>query len=298
MTTTNSYFNNFPANITREQLLIEDLCIESMKINGMTTFYMPRSSGDKVDYLFGEDQLKQFVNAYPIEMYLENVSGMDGLGDFISKFGYEVRDEIGLLVSRRRFVATVPQIRPNEGDLVYIPLFRSFFEITFVEHENAQAMFYTLGRGRGANVYVFALKLNQFVFSNEYIKTGIEELDSQVRDNYKKIRLVCTNINGTFNKDEVLYQGPSYELRTNEALFFSLSNNNLDVYKNSGKFVTGRIYGVESGSYADITIVDELSIMDEAFEDIQDNNRVQDEFDIIGDWSEQNPFGSLEDPTP
>ena len=36
--------------------------------------------------------------------------------------------------------------------------------------------FYTLGRGRDANVYVFALKLKKFVFSNEVIETGVLRL--------------------------------------------------------------------------------------------------------------------------
>jgi hypothetical protein len=59
--------------------------------------------------------------------------------------------------------------------LLYIPLVNGFFEITFVEHENDQAMFYTLGRGRGGNVYLYALKLKKFVFSDEVISTGVKK---------------------------------------------------------------------------------------------------------------------------
>jgi len=111
---TNVYFNNYPSSqITSEQLLVEDLVIEALKIYGMDCYYLPRSSRDQVDYLFGEDTLKQYVTAYPLELYLENVTGMDGEQDFISKFGLEIRDEIQLLVSRRRFAATIPQTRPE-----------------------------------------------------------------------------------------------------------------------------------------------------------------------------------------
>ena len=128
---TNLYFNNFPKNfITSEQLLVEDLVIEALQIYGMDVYYMPRSSRSEVDFLYGEDTLKQYINAYPIEMYLENVTGMEGEGDFISKFGLEIRDEATLLVSRRRFSLTVPQLRPNEGDLIYVPLVQNFFENT------------------------------------------------------------------------------------------------------------------------------------------------------------------------
>ena len=154
---TNLYYNNFPIDqITQEQLLVEDLVIEAMQIYGMDVYYMPRESRDQVDYIFGEDTLKTYTKAYPLEMYMEDVLGMEGEGDLISKFGLEIRDEMTLLVSRRRFKYTTASsnlIRPNEGDLIYIPLFQNFFEITFVEHENNQTMFYTLGRGRGGNVY-------------------------------------------------------------------------------------------------------------------------------------------------
>ena len=38
-------------------------------------------------------------------------------------------------------------------------------------------MYYTLkDLGRDANVYVFALKLKKFVFSNEVIETGVQKL--------------------------------------------------------------------------------------------------------------------------
>ena len=64
---TNFYFNNFPINqITSEQLLVEDLVIEAMQINGMDVYYLPRSSRDQVDMLYGEDTLKQYTEAYQI----------------------------------------------------------------------------------------------------------------------------------------------------------------------------------------------------------------------------------------
>ena len=187
---TNPFFNWYPETVTNEQLLIEDLAIEALQINGMDLYYIPRASAGQLDKLYGEDQLKSFSAAYKIEMYLENVSGMDGEGDFMAKFGLEIRDELSLLVSRRRFRFTIPnQIRPNEGDLIFIPLLANFFEITFVEHENNQAAFYTLGRGRASNVVFYALKLRQFVFNEERIVTGVTEIDAQIVEAYRPVGL-------------------------------------------------------------------------------------------------------------
>ena len=289
---TNLYFNNFPTQITSEQLLVEDLLIEALKINGMDVFYLPRSSRDQVDYIYGEDTLKQYTEAYAIELYMENVTGMDGEQDFISKFGLEIRDEVTLLVSRRRFKSTVPQNRPLEGDLIYIPLIQNFFEITFVEHENDQAMFYTLGRGRGANVYVYALKLKQFVFSNEIIDTGIKEVDEQIRDAYPRTRIALSTGTGKFVNDEIIYQGPNLSFSTAQAVVYDLTPNiHVDVIRVQGNFVSGNVVGNTSGAQWIINTISDTATMNNAFEDVVDNARIEAESDGIIDFTEHNPFG-------
>ena len=258
----------------------------------MDVYYLPKSSRDSVDYIFGEDTLKQYVAAYPLEMYLENVTGMEGEGDFISKFGLEIRDEVQLLVSRRRFASTVPQIRPNEGDLIYVPLVQNFFEITFVEHENDQAMFYTLGRGRGGNVYVYGLKLKQFVFSNEIIETGITEIDEQIRDEYPRTKITISAGSGTYLNDEFVYLGANLSVATAQALVHDfVPNTYLEVYRTIGTFAAGTLKGNTSNAQWTISTVDTMTVMNTAFEDIQDNARIEAESDGIIDWTETNPFG-------
>lgn len=297
---TSQYFNFYPNDqVTSEQLLIEDLVIESMKIHGMTVFYLPRSGrgDDGEDKLYGEDPTKQYVNAYSIEMYLENTNAMEGEGDFISKFGLEIRDETSLLVSRRRFKMTVPNlVRPREGDLVYIPLIQNFFEITFVEHENNQAMMYTLGRGRGGNVYVYALRLKQFVFSDEVIQTGIEEIDSQIIDSYRSTNFIVA-AGGTGNFDaannEVIYQGTNLATATAKAVVRGWDRNarTIDAIRVQGTFADGTIiHGATSTAAWTLTVKDTDTPLDQAFEDIIDNKQIQQEADSIIDFSETNPF--------
>jgi hypothetical protein len=299
---TNFYFNNFPQEqITSEQLLVEDLVIESLQIYGMDVFYLPRTSRDEVDYLYGEDTLKQYTTAYPIEMYLENITGMDGEQDFISKFGLEIRDEIQLLVSRRRFkyaTGTSNLIGPREGDLIYVPLVKNFFEITFVEHENDQAMFYTLGRGRGANVYVYALKLKQFVFSEEVISTGVSEVDDQIRDAYKRTQLTMrTGGSGKYLADEIVYQGSNLANANAQAIVhtWTPATRKLDIIRVQGTFTgnantvavtSGAIWKTNTSTFQTDTAYD-----NSAFEDINDATRIESESDGIIDFTEINPFG-------
>lgn len=297
---TNLYFNNFPQEqITSEQLLVEDLVIEAMQIHGMDVYYMPRTSGDSVDMLYGEDSLKQYTTAYPIEMYLENVTGMEGEGDFISKFGLEIRDEVTLLVSRKRFkyaTGASNLIRPREGDLIYIPLVQNFFEITFVEHENDQAMFYTLGRGRGGNVYVYALKMKQFVFSEEYIFTGNDEIDGQIRDAYKRERInMQSGGSGTYVQDEIVYQGVNLASANAKATVYAWSSTtrNLDIVRVMGTFSNNAmsIGATSNARFTTATVANDTVFDNTAFEDITDNTRIQTEAGAIIDFSEHNPFG-------
>ena len=293
---TNVYFNPFPSSqITSEQLLVEDLVIEAMQIYGMDIFYLPRATRDQVDFLYGEDTLKQYVTAFPIEMYLENVTGMDGERDFISKFGLEIRDEASFLVSRRRFAATVPRQRPFEGDLIYIPLLRNLYEITSVEHENDQAMFYTLGRGRGGNVYVYAIKLKQYVFSNEIIQVGVSEIDDQIRDYYPRTNVALeAGGTGTFVNDEIVYQSANTLANAVATAIVHdfLPNSQVTIFRTIGTFTAGgTIRGNTSNATWTISTADDLAPLDNAFEDIIDNNRIQTEANGIIDFSEKNPFG-------
>ena len=298
---TNFYFNNFPQHqITSEQLLVEDLVIEAMQIHGMDVYYLPQTSRDQVDMLYGEDTLKEFRSAYGIEMYLENVSGMDGEGDFISKFGLEIRDEVTLLMSRRRFSSLgTSLIRPREGDLIYIPLLQNFFEISFVEHENNQAMFYTLGRGRGGNVYVYALKLKQFVFSEEIISTGVDEIDDQIFDSYKRASLPLANTTifpagtGSFVPGEIVYQGSSLATANAQAIVHSYTaHSSISIIQVRGSFATGNVRGNTSSALRSaISYNDDTQVGNSIFEDIADNVRIETESDGILDFTEHNPFG-------
>ena len=281
-------------------MLVEDLVIEAMQIHGMDVYYLPQTSRDQADMLYGEDTLKEFRSAYGVEMYLENVSGMDGEGDFISKFGLEIRDEVTLLMSRRRFSSLGTSLtRPREGDLVYIPLLQNFFEISFVEHENNQAMFYTLGRGRGGNVYVYALKLKQFVFSEEIISTGVDEIDDQIFDSYKRASLPLANTTifpagtGSFVPGEIIYQGSSLATANAQAIVHSYTaHSSISIIRVQGSFATGNVRGNTSSALRSaITYNDDTQVGNSIFEDIADNVRIETEADGILDFTEHNPFG-------
>jgi len=97
---TNPYFPNLTYG--REQDLAEDLIIESIKMFGHDVRYIPRTIV-KEDELFGEDTLSSFNAAAEVEVYIKNVEGFEGEGDFLSRFNLEIRDQITFTIARKRY---------------------------------------------------------------------------------------------------------------------------------------------------------------------------------------------------
>ena len=168
---TSVYFNNFEASM--EQYLIEDLVIESIKIHGHDIYYITRTAG-AVDDVLNEDDLSEYKRADFIDMYVKNFDGFEGEGDFLSKFGLEIRDEMTLTIARRTFELDVAQYtqndRPLEGDLIYFPLNKKMFEVKFVEHE---PVFYQMGA-----LQMYDLRCEMFEYSQETFNTGVSEIDT------------------------------------------------------------------------------------------------------------------------
>ena len=173
----NLYFSD---KVRSEQNLYEDIIIESLKIYGQDVYYLPRDLVGE-DRVFGHDVPSRFNSSHKIEMYIENVEGFEGEGDLFTKFGVEIRDEATFVVSRRRWEQTVKRYdneisgdRPREGDLIYLPLSNSIFQINHVEHEQP---FYQL-----SNLPTFKLRAQLFEYNDEDLDTGVEVIDDIERD--------------------------------------------------------------------------------------------------------------------
>ena len=162
----NTYFTNGTRN---EQFLQQNLTEEFIKMFGMDILYCPREIM-LTDGVFNEEVIGQFNDSYIIEAYMENFDGFQGGGDLLTKFGVAQTDEITMVVSSQRFTDLISQFllldkdykapeRPQEGDLIYLPLTANYFEIKFVEHEEP---FYQLGKG-----YVYKLRAELFEYSDE-----------------------------------------------------------------------------------------------------------------------------------
>lgn len=166
-----------PHNEASEQTLVEELIIEAIQINGVDVYYLPMTRVGE-DALMNEISYARFKDAYTIEVYIKSYSNFEGDGNFLSKFGLEVRDQIEITMARRRFQECVGQftqdVRPKEGDLVYVPMIEAVYEIKYVE---TAGIFYQFGK-----LQTYDITLELYEYSNEVFETGIEELDKKYND--------------------------------------------------------------------------------------------------------------------
>jgi len=155
-----------------EQQLLENLIIESIRIYGQDMYYIPRKLHN-YDSVYGADDQSSYEFAYPIEIYIKSVDGFAGDGNFMSKFGIEIRDQVIFSVSQKIFNQEIgeytTQVRPNEGDLIFFPLNKKCFQVKYV---NKFEMFYQLGA-----LQTWEMTCELFEYSGETLKTGIPEID-------------------------------------------------------------------------------------------------------------------------
>ena len=287
---TNKYFINY--NSKYEQTLIEDLVVETIKIHGFDIYYLPRELNYQPD-IFGDDPVSSFRQHFIIEMYLQSVDGFEGDGDFIGKFGLEIRDSATFVVSKKRFQNVTDKFRPMEGDLLWFPLTKKFFEIKFVEHENP---FYQLGKN-----YVYSLNVELFQYSEEGINTQIDTIDDAVdnREFTKTLSIGTPVGSGTFSENDVVYTfengvtSGSLTAADSSATVVSYSSGSLVMKDTIGYWRNSTAdldrYVIKNGLYA--KILSSTTKTDE--KDFNDNDEIQEKADEFLDFSEFNPFGDL-----
>lgn len=299
----NPYFTNGTGN---EQNIIEDIIVESLGIYGQDFFYIPRTLVSK-DEILGEDRLSLFKDAYPIEMYLENVDGFEGQGAFIQKFGLMMEQTATLTVARRTWNnlvgvhgTTIIPTRPCEGDLLYFPLTKGMFEIKFVQHQDP---FYQLGK-----LYVYKLQVELFQYASERIDTGIANVDvfeslktfstDTTRNNTAGIVKITMTNNGLGYTHEPIIEFTS--ATGSGAAAIAVMGTGLqegqvvgaDILDAGTGYVTPPIITFVGGDGAGAAAVAEIVINIDIPDSFGDNNKFKEQVsDIL--FNESNPFGDV-----
>ena len=297
----NVYFSN---QVKSEQDLYEDLIIESLQIYGQDIVYIPRTEISRDEIL--NESYSKFEDSYVVEMYIENQEGFEGDGDLLAKFGLEIRDQATFIVAKRRWDKQVSKwtnsIRPMEGDLLFLPMSNSLFEIKFVEHEQP---FYQLN-----NLPIYKLQAELFEYGDEAMDTGIDAVDRIETLNATSFTYSLNSGSGDFTVGENVIQwsgendvdGNAINIEGEVAAWDDLgaTEGTLTVVAHvttEGKFQkfyvdpSNMVTGTESGvSYAvmSTTLINSTNYNRDPY---AANDFFEAEADNIIDFSETNPFG-------
>ena len=167
-----------------EQGLVQDLVNELIRMGGQDVVYLPRKFINERT-IIKELLVSKFDVGFSIEAYVLTYDGFGGQGDILSKFGVRSTDEITFVISKERYEQLIiPFItnnsdikltsRPQEGDLIYLPIDNGLFEIKYVD---VKKPFYQLN-----NLYSYQLKCELFEYEDEIVDTGIIEVDNSVKN--------------------------------------------------------------------------------------------------------------------
>jgi len=272
--------------VSTEQALIQSLVDEQIKLFGSDVYYLPRKMIKDValnDVLYSE-----FTTQYMIEMLLINVEGFGSPSEFISKFGLRITDEITMVVSQNRWSQVFQEFadittvdgRPNEGDLIYLPLTQDLYEIKFVERE---APFYQLGKN-----YIYTMTAELYELGNDEFETGIGEID-EIEEIFAPSITIDMDPQATthYIQGETVTGGTTGT--TAEVSFWDRDNHTLTLINRNGNFTPGEtITGSESGVVQDSVEVDNLTLENVEY---ADNKYIETTADDLLDFTERNPFG-------
>jgi hypothetical protein len=263
---------------------------------GFDAYYLLNVNDQARDLLYGEDPLKKFTSAFPLEMYLSNTLEYTGEREFFSKFGLEIRNNVSVILSKRSFAQRVPQdtlTRPREGDLVFIPFLNGTGELYEIKFTNQSKDFYMLGRKAP---YFYELEMEKFKYSQEVISTGIPDIDDVVTQSGYTIEFHMGMGFGEYQEKEIVYFSPddTYENATAWATvqFWNSQTETLAVSNIKGEFLKNSNV---IGTISDATYV--LSDFDlqapKIHNEMYDNALLESEAILIKNNSEMNPFGDI-----
>ena len=178
--------------------------------------------------------------------------------------------------------ATTDADRPQEGDLVYHPIFEKMFEINFVDHDEP---FYQLD-----NNPVYKLRCKQFEYSSEVIDTGITTIDAIEGDSLDSLQFQLTLEQATAYNENIQLEFPTQF--STDLLLEETDGDNIigeDDTTSAGESIL--LENAADTGDASYLIQEDYIVGDQSTDTTNQNELFDTLDDTVLDFSETNPFG-------
>jgi len=179
-------------------------------------------------------------------------------------------------------IASTDADRPQEGDLVYHPVFAKMFEISFVDHDEP---FYQLD-----NNPVYKLRCKQFEYSSEVIDTGITTIDAIEGDSLDSLQFQLTLEQATAYNENIQLEFPTQF--SAELLLEETDGDNIigeDDTTSAGESII--LENAADSGNAQYLLQEDYIVGDQSTDTTNQNELFDELDDTVLDFSETNPFG-------
>lgn len=166
-----------------ESPMVKSMVEEVIDVVGIKAKYLPRKYRN-VDEIFGEDPVSYFDQVWNVTIIIDEYKDFGDVGDFYSKFGVQVNDEMRLTISKAGFATAAGDASetPDVGDLIWFNEADenrggALFEVTF---RNEDGLFYPNPEFPST---VWTLTLKPWEYGYEELNTtdaDIENLESEI----------------------------------------------------------------------------------------------------------------------
>tara|TARA_Y100000593_G_scaffold94411_1_gene193341 strand:- start:1363 stop:2217 length:855 start_codon:yes stop_codon:yes gene_type:complete len=268
---------------TNEQSLIRDMVRETIQVAGLHVRYIKRSASN-VDSIFDDAEEVSYSTSYELEVYLQDTAGFGGMGDEITRFGYEVQDECTLTIAVDRFEALLGAGQsPVLGDLIYLPLSNQMYQIIWVEDQDP---FFTLGK-----TFVWQVTCQLFQYADQDFNTGVDAIDAlEAGSSYVIDLTLKTGGTGSFTAGSTVYQGSvGSETVKAEVISWTSGTRILRVMNISGAFAADVVITDGTASWTIESFDDQTMPTD----DFAQNLEFESAESGVVDFTESNPFGEF-----
>jgi hypothetical protein len=186
--------------------MIKDMVEEIVEVVGFSAKYLPRKYKN-LDPIFGEDPISHFDEVWTFNILIDEYQDYGDVGDFYSKFGVQVTDEMKVTFTKKSFAeqtVSTDDDKPIAGDLLYFGDLEALFEVTFVSNDSS---FYPSPDGPQ---HCWQLNLKPWEYGHE----NIDVTDTEITGLETEIEAAVTNELGI----------PDWDLQDDDVLNFEEMN--------------------------------------------------------------------------
>lgn len=143
---------------------------------GMPLKYI-RATNKNLDKILGEFQHQNYTadGVYDVYGTFSDLNPFNQDQELYSKFGIQISDTLSIFISDKLFKEL--GFNPSINDLIFWGDYNILYEVTRIDKDIDTSAKFMAGK---PNALLWELSVNKYVYDNDTMQTGIEEIDNEM----------------------------------------------------------------------------------------------------------------------